>query len=320
MVHQIAATTHHGGGALLVFLLIYVLLTLPMWGTYQKASPQGDPAWAAFVPIYQFIVLLRVAGRPKSWAWFYLLVLVPYLGSLAFLIIWIIVLSDVSKSFGHGAGFTVGLVLLAPIFWFILWLGKSQYLGPKGPAGLAAANGYYPQPGYPQQGYPQQGYPQPGYPQQGYPQPGNYPPPPPPGAGYPSPPPPQPGTAYPPPPPPPSGGQPSQPTTGATPPPPPMAPPPPPPAGPGNQPPESPAPPPPPAPPQERERAPQSQTPYAGSSPAGAESSMSRMARASALADAGSSSTATRAAAPRLGLRRSTLTVCSAGAWTGWSK
>ncbi|MGD0881369.1 MAG: DUF5684 domain-containing protein [Acidimicrobiales bacterium] len=240
MVHQIAATTHHGGGALLVFLLIYVLLTLPMWGTYQKASPQGDPAWAAFVPIYQFIVLLRVAGRPKSWAWFYLLVLVPYLGSLAFLIIWIIVLSDVSKSFGHGAGFTVGLVLLAPIFWFILWLGKSQYLGPKGPAGLAAANGYYPQ----------QGYPQPGYPQQGYPQPGNYPPPPPPGAGYPSPPPPQPGTAYPPPPPPPSGGQPSQPTTGATPPPPPMAPPPPPPAGPGNQPPESPAPPPPPAPPQ----------------------------------------------------------------------
>ena len=198
-----AATSSSGGAFIfLVFLLFfYVLFALPVWGTYQKALPQGEPAWAAFIPIYNFIVLLRIAGRPKTWAWFLLLPLVPYLGSIALLVISIFVLNDVSKSFGHGGGFTTGLVLLPIIFWFILWLGKSTYLGPQGPTAMAGPNGGHPDPGYPPPG----GYPQPGYPQQGYPQPSGYPPPPPvPGASYP--PPPQPGTAYPPPPAPPGAG------------------------------------------------------------------------------------------------------------------
>ncbi len=216
-----AASSGAGGGVFLLLLIFfYILFALPVWGTYQKASPQGDPAWAAFVPIYNFIVLLRVAGRPKTWAWFLLLPLIPYLGSLALLVISIFILNDVSKSFGHGAGFTVGLVLLPVIFWFILWLGKSTYLGPKGPAAMAGGYGYA-DPAYPTQGGyvpppPPAGYPQqPGYPQQSAypppPQPGTAYPPPPPSPGATSPPPPQPGTAYPPPPPPP----------GATPPPPP---------------------------------------------------------------------------------------------------
>ncbi len=214
MPFMTAASSGGGGIVIVVALLFYVLFALPVWGSYQKASPQGDPAWAAFVPIYNFIVLLRVAGRPKWWAWFLLLPLVPYLGSLALLVISIFVLNDVSKSFGHGAGFTVGLVLLPVIFWFILWLGKSRYLGPKGPLGLQTAgygSGGLAEPGYPGQG----GYPPP---PAGYPQPGGYPPPPP-GAGYP--PPPQPGTAYPPPPPPPVSSAPPPPPPVASPPPPP---------------------------------------------------------------------------------------------------
>jgi len=208
-----AASSGAGGGIIFLgFIFFYILFALPVWGTYQKASPQGDPAWAAFVPIYNFIVLLRVAGRPKTWAWFLLLPLVPYLGSIALLVISIFILNDVSKSFGHGAGFTVGLVLLPVIFWFILWLGKSTYLGPMGPAAVAAAGGGYPEPGYPAQGGyapppPPAGYPQ----QQGYPQQPGYPPPP------------QPGTAYPPPPPP-TGATPPPPS-GATAPPPPPPPP-----------------------------------------------------------------------------------------------
>jgi len=119
----LTAVTPNSGGAVLflVFLLFfYLLFALPVWGTYQKASPQGDPAWAAFVPVYNFIVLLRIAGRPKTWAWFLLLPLFPYLGSIALFVISIFILNDVSKSFGHGPGLTVGLVLLPVIFWFIL--------------------------------------------------------------------------------------------------------------------------------------------------------------------------------------------------------
>ena len=227
----IAATSGGGGGLFLVLLVFfYVLFALPVWGTYQKASPQGDPAWAAFVPVYNFIVLLRVAGRPKNWAWFLLLVFIPYLGSLALLVISIFILNDISKSFGHEAGFTVGLVLLPVIFWFILWLGKSTYLGPKGPAAMAA--GYAGYGNYPQQGYPQPG----GYPPPAPPGGGYAPPPPPPPGNYP--PPPQPGTAYPPPPQP--GGQPGQPLPGSAPPPPPPAAPPPPPPPSDGLPPEAP--------------------------------------------------------------------------------
>ncbi len=183
MGHLLLATRSGGGAGILiiVYIAIYIIFALGVYGSYQKAAPQGEPAWAAFVPIYNFIVLLRVAGRPASWAWFLLLVFVPFVGSLALLVVSIIVLHDVSKSFGHGGGFTVGLVLLSVIFWYILWLGKSTYLGPKGPAGLAANNAggaygaqyYPPQPGYPP-------------PQPGYPPPGQAPAPPPPPAAPPA--------------------------------------------------------------------------------------------------------------------------------------
>ena len=224
-------TSHHRGlersGGFLLFLVVllaffYVLFALPVWGTYQKASPQGEPAWAAFVPVYNFIILLRVAGRPAWWAWFLLLPLFPTSGASPCFVISIIILNDISKSFGHGAGFTVGLVLLPIIFWFILWLGKSTYRGPQGPGRHGRWLCRVPRPGLPAPG----GYAQPGYPQQATrsrpirsraatrprrrPVPAIRPPPPPPG-NYP--PPPQPGTAYPPPPQP--GGQPGQPHPGS---------------------------------------------------------------------------------------------------------
>jgi len=182
MGHLLAATNSGpGAGLVLIYIVFYVLFALGAWGAYKKASPQGDPAWAAFVPIYNFIVLLKVAGRPVTWAWFLLLVFIPIVGSLALLVVSIIVLNDVSKSFGHGGGFTVGLVLLAPIFWYILWLGPSTYRGPAGPAGMGGGYGG----GYGGGGggygqYPSQG---------GYPPTGGYGAPAPPGSGLPPPPP-----------------------------------------------------------------------------------------------------------------------------------
>jgi hypothetical protein len=234
MGHLLATTyssnTHRGAGVgfILVSVVLYIVSLLGAYGTFQKAGPNGQPAWGAFVPFYQFIVLLRIVGRPKNWGWFLLLALVgfvPILGfiaEIAFLVIYIIVLNDLSKSFGHTGAFTVGLVLLSFIFWWILWLGKSVYLGPAGPAGggtfgggpggqYPGAGGYGVEPGYPpiQPGYPpaQPGYPpsQPGYPPPGAYPPGQAPPPPPPGQAPPppppGPPPPPPGQAPPPPPP-----------------------------------------------------------------------------------------------------------------------
>jgi hypothetical protein len=214
MGHLMLATSGGGVFALIIlYIVLYFVFTLGAYGTYKKAGPYGDPAWSAFVPIYSFIILLKIAGRPTWWGWFLLLPIIPFIGSLALLVIAIIVLHDVSKSFGHGGGFTVGLVLLSIIFWYIIWLGKSTYRGPAGPEGLSmAGGGGYAPPGGGYQPV-QPGYPpvQPGYP----PAPGGaYPPPP----GQ-APPPPMPG--YPP------AGQAPPPVPSAPPPPPPdQAPPP----------------------------------------------------------------------------------------------
>ena len=64
-------------------------------------------------------------GRP--W-WWILLLLVPFLN----IIIGIIVANDLSNAFGHGLGFTLGLIFLSPIFMLILAFGSSEYRGTGG--------------------------------------------------------------------------------------------------------------------------------------------------------------------------------------------
>ncbi len=186
---NLLATTYNttgSGSGVVVFLILalvfYVLVSLGLYGTFIKA---GQPGWAGFVPLYNFIVLLRVAGRPKSWGWFLLMIIIPYIGSLALFIVYIIVANDVSKSFGHGTAFTVGLVIpyVSAVFYYILWLGPSQYRGPSAAMGGGYGGGYPP----PQPGYPPSG---------GYPPPTQAPAPPPPMPSYPPPP----GDAPPPPP------------------------------------------------------------------------------------------------------------------------
>jgi len=96
--------------ALILGLVGYVIGCLGLMGVFTKA---GQPGWAAFVPIYNTIVLLQVVGRPL---WWFLLLLVPGVNLVAM----IIIMNDLSKSFGHDAGFTVGLVLLTVVFTWIL--------------------------------------------------------------------------------------------------------------------------------------------------------------------------------------------------------
>ena len=106
--------------ALIIELVLVVLIIAGMWATFSKA---GKPGWAAIIPIYNTLVLLQVAGRP--W-WWILLLLIPIVN----IVLLFIVYYDVSKSFGHGAGFMLGLVFLPFIFWPILGFGGSRYMGP----------------------------------------------------------------------------------------------------------------------------------------------------------------------------------------------
>ncbi len=110
-----------GGLVMVVFWLAFVVLLIAgFWKTFAKA---GQPGWAAIIPIYNMYVLCKIAGRP--W-WWLLLMFIPIVSIVVYAILSI----DVAKSFGKGAGFGVGLWLLAPIFYPILGFGSAQYQGP----------------------------------------------------------------------------------------------------------------------------------------------------------------------------------------------
>lgn len=118
-----------GGGVSPIVWLLYivfiVLFVAAYWRIFTKA---GQPGWAAIIPIYNIIVWLRIIGRP--WWWIFLL-FIPIVN----IVIEIMMIHELSKSYGHGVGFTLGLIFLSPIFILILAFGGSRYIGPAGMGG-----------------------------------------------------------------------------------------------------------------------------------------------------------------------------------------
>ena len=114
---------------LIPLLIIGIFMIICMWMIYSKA---GKPGWACIVPIYSFIVLLEIVGKP--WWWLFLLI-IPIVN----IVILIIVLNQLSKSFGQGAGFTLGLLFVGIVFYPILAFSSSiKYVGPGGVAASPA--------------------------------------------------------------------------------------------------------------------------------------------------------------------------------------
>jgi len=111
------------GGVMIFYLALVVFMIFCGWKVYEKA---GQPGWASIIPIYSFLVLLKIIGKP--W-WWLLLLCIPVVNIV--IAIWSINL--LSKSFGKGVGFTLGLIFLGIIFYPMMALDKTiQYQGPAG--------------------------------------------------------------------------------------------------------------------------------------------------------------------------------------------
>src|SRR5205085_7180214 len=93
-----------------VSLVMMIFFIACFWKIFEKA---GQPGWASIIPIYNTIVLLKVAGKP--WWWIFLL-LIPGVNVIFAFIVFI----DLAKNFGKGTGFGVGLIFLSFIFFPIL--------------------------------------------------------------------------------------------------------------------------------------------------------------------------------------------------------
>ena len=132
-----------------VAIAIYLMLSIGRMGMFRKA---GEKRWKAWVP-----VLNRYTEYKISWSgaafWVYLVLsaaagILSYHGSaitsflyseyalmgagLATTVIQIIDDVKVSKSFGHGGGFAILLILFPEICKLTLALGNSEYVGREG--------------------------------------------------------------------------------------------------------------------------------------------------------------------------------------------
>jgi hypothetical protein len=86
----------------------------------QVFSRAGKPGWAAFVPIYNIVLLCELAGQPR---WLTVAYFVPVLNIIAALL----VNTKLSRRFGKGPLFGVGLTALPMIFWPVLGFGRARY-------------------------------------------------------------------------------------------------------------------------------------------------------------------------------------------------
>jgi len=117
---------------ILIYLAVIVIMIAGLWKLFEKA---GKPGWAAIVPIYNYVVLLEIVGKP---VWWIILLIIPIV-NIVFIIM---VMHALSQSFGKDTGYTIGLVLLGIVFIPMLGFGVAKYLGPAGqPGGLTTGLG-----------------------------------------------------------------------------------------------------------------------------------------------------------------------------------
>ena len=103
----------------IIALVFLVLMIASIWKVFSKA---GEPGWAAIVPIYNVIVLLKIAGKPL---WWIILFIIPIVS----LIVGIFMGIGLAGRFGKTAGYGIGLALLPFIFFPILAFGDAKYSG-----------------------------------------------------------------------------------------------------------------------------------------------------------------------------------------------
>ncbi len=128
----------YAGGAIfggLIVLVIAVLISgIALMGIFKKA---GEPAWAAFVPLYNFIVLLRIVGLSP---WLVILAFIPVVQ----IVLVVLLAINLAKVFGKGAGTAVLIFFFTVIMYFVLSYGSARYLGrdaARYPLGLAPQQG-----------------------------------------------------------------------------------------------------------------------------------------------------------------------------------
>ncbi len=126
---------------LVLFVVSYILTAVGYMKVFDKANEAGWKGWVPFLNEYtsfkiswnanMFWIMLVLSflqflliGSENS-----LLRLLSNAAAMGVFVIRCLQCTKLSKSFGHGIGFALGLLFLGPIFMMILGFGSSQYEG-----------------------------------------------------------------------------------------------------------------------------------------------------------------------------------------------
>lgn len=94
----------------LIYLMVTVVIMVSLWRIFDRAGKNG---WAVIIPFYNSYVLFDIAFGKGIW---FLLTLIPVLGTLASLVAYFML----GRAFNKSNLFCVGLAILPVIFLPIL--------------------------------------------------------------------------------------------------------------------------------------------------------------------------------------------------------
>lgn len=135
-----------GGTYVVLALAWWILQIVANWKIFTKA---GQAGWKSIIPIYGDYVSYKIAWQTSYfWLSFILEVVVSCIDTfmnptgeniacaaivilinLVLAVISIMYCVKLSRAFGRGIGFAIGLIFLQPIFLLILAFSDSQYYG-----------------------------------------------------------------------------------------------------------------------------------------------------------------------------------------------
>ncbi|MBD7958263.1 FHA domain-containing protein [Microbacterium sp. Sa4CUA7] len=119
--------------AVIPTVAVYVWTALGLSAVFGKI---GQEQWRAWVPIVNQVTLVMVGGLS---GWFFLLILVPGVGALAFWVVTIVAVHRINRGFGLGGGMTALAAVLFPVWASVVGFGVARWRGTDAAAPAAPA-------------------------------------------------------------------------------------------------------------------------------------------------------------------------------------
>lgn len=109
---------------IIAFVINYVLTAYPMYKMFQKAGLKNPKH--AFIPIVNSIKFLNLANFS---GWYYLICLIPYVGTWIFSIFLCYINYKIAESYGFDTiGCVITVLFPIPAYWYIA-LSDKQFVG-----------------------------------------------------------------------------------------------------------------------------------------------------------------------------------------------